>query len=186
MTDSENRVIGYISQYRSQLYRVLSDLIGYDSQNFITSGREQKCAEHIHKLYEAEGLVPELYYPDNVPGVTSHSEYQSGRGTDTRPNVTGVFSGESADPACMLAAHIDTMPVGDLSKWSLNPFGGTLQDGRIYGLGACDNKVGIAAALFAVRSLRACGIKLKKSVVLSAYADEEYGGGGGALACCLK
>ncbi len=45
------------------------------------------------------------------------------------------------------------MPAGD--GWTVDPFGGLVRDGRIYGRGVCDMKAGIAAAVFAARSDRA-------------------------------
>ena len=105
---------------------------------------------------------------------------------EDRPNVTGICYGLDKNDRVMLAAHTDTMPVGDSAKWTVDPFGGAIKNGCIYGLGAGDNKFGIAGSYFALKALKECGIKLKKTVLLTAYTDEEYGGGDGALGACLK
>ncbi|HHW32281.1 MAG TPA: M20/M25/M40 family metallo-hydrolase [Clostridiaceae bacterium] len=186
MKELEKKVLDYVDEHKDELFGLLSKLIQFDSQNFITHGRELECQKYIKKLYEDLGLETEMYSVDDIPGIKEHPGYLPGRGMENRPNVTGVLYGEDRDSMIMLAAHTDTMPVGDINSWTVDPFGGVIKDGRIYGLGSGDNKFGIASSYFALKTLQDCGIKLKKSVALTAYADEEYGGGDGALGACLK
>ena len=44
----------------------------------------------------------------------------------------------------VLNGHLDTFPIGE-ARWSHPPLGADLEDGRIYGRGACDMKAGVAA-----------------------------------------
>lgn len=186
MDNIEKILMDYTDQNKSELFSLLSKLIRFDSQNYITSGKERECADFIKTLYLKLGLETELYSPDDIEGITSHPGYLPGRGLKDRPNVSGVLFGENRELDVMIAAHIDTMPVGDKTKWSVDPFGGEIKDGRIYGLGSGDNKFGIAGNYFALKALKECGVRLKKTIVLTSYVDEEYGGGDGALAACLK
>lgn len=186
MNKHEEKALAYLEKNKESLFALLSKLIQFDTQNFITHGNEKECAEYIENLYRDLGLETELYSPDSIPGIKEHPGYMPGRGLENRPNVSGIWHGEDKELAVMLMAHIDTMPAGDVSRWEVDPFGGVIKDGKIYGLGAGDNKFGIAGSYFAIKALKECGIKLKKSVVLTSYADEEYGGGDGALAACLK
>ncbi len=186
MKPYEEKALGYIDDHSDELFGLLSKLIQFDTQNFITHGREKECAEYIEKIYRELGLETELYSPDSIPGIKKHPAYVSGRDLENRPNVSGIHYGQEKELSVMIAAHIDTMPVGDMSKWKVDPFGGEIKDGRIYGLGAGDNKFGIAGGYYAIKALKKCGIQLKKSVVLTSYSDEEYGGGVGTLAACLK
>ncbi len=41
--------------------------------------------------------------------------------------------------------HTDVVPVGDLSSWTVDPFGAEIKDGYLYGRGATDMKSGVAA-----------------------------------------
>ena len=41
--------------------------------------------------------------------------------------------------------HTDVVPVGDLSQWQSDPFGGDIKEGVLYGRGAVDMKSGVAA-----------------------------------------
>jgi acetylornithine deacetylase len=186
MVTSEKQVLTYIDQHQSDLFTLLGRLIQFDTQNLMTHGREKECQYYLADLYRAIGLATDIYSPDDIPYIKEHPAYLPGRGLEDRPNVTGILYGKDRQSQVMIAAHTDTMPVGDPGKWTFNPFGGTIQDGFIYGLGAGDNKSGLAAGFFALKALQACGIKLDRTVLLTAYVDEEYGGGNGTLAACLK
>lgn len=186
MDEAEKRTLAYLDEHCDELYSTLSRLLEFDTQNFISHGREKECQRHILDLYRSIGLESDLYSPDSIPGIKDHPGYLPGRGMEDRPNVTGIRYGADRDSRVMVAAHTDTMPVGDPRNWTVDPFGGIMKNGRIYGLGAGDNKFGIAGGYFALKALAACGIRLKKTVLLTAYTDEEYGGGDGALAACLK
>ncbi|NLM77713.1 MAG: M20/M25/M40 family metallo-hydrolase [Ruminococcaceae bacterium] len=189
-TELEALLLHELDQRQDELYQLLSRLIKFDTQNSISDGKEKECAAYMYQLYRDLGLEADLYYPDDLPGLTSHPDYLPGRNTAHRPNANGLWHG--SDPglprggAVMLAAHTDTMPVGDREKWTVDPFGGLIEHGRIIGLGAGDNKSGLAAAYMAVKILKENNIQLKRSVHLTAYCDEEYGGGNGTLAACLK
>lgn len=181
---TEKRLLDYIEAHRQALFDGLADLIHYDTTNYISRGDEAECAAHIRELYQGLGLETDLYYPDDW--LKDSPEFLSGRGTDARPNVGGLYRGTEGTRSVMLAAHIDTMPVGDRSLWTVDPFSGEVRDGRLYGRGCGDDKAGIACGIFLLEALRALGIRLKQNVVLSAYCDEEYGGGNGSLASCYR
>jgi acetylornithine deacetylase/succinyl-diaminopimelate desuccinylase-like protein len=77
-------------------------------------------------------------------------------------------------PGLLLLGHTDVVPVGD--GWSRDPFGGVVEDGRIYGRGASDMKGGLAASLAAMAALR--DTSLSGPVELAALVDEEETGAG--------
>jgi putative selenium metabolism hydrolase len=64
---------------------------------------------------------------------------------DGTGNAIGVF-GTGAHPRLLIDGHIDTIPLHSEARWTVDPFGGTIRDGRLYGLGICDQKGSIAAA----------------------------------------
>ena len=72
----------------------------------------------------------------------------------------------------LLLGHTDVVPVGD--GWTRDPFGGAIEDGRMYGRGASDMKGGLAASLSAMAALRGAG--LSGPVELAALIDEEETG----------
>lgn len=105
-------------------------------------------------------------------GAAEHSP------THPRVNVVGLRRGRSERPALHLNGHYDVVPAGQ--GWTIDPFGGDVRGGRIYGRGACDMKAGIAAAVFAAEAVRRAGVQLTGTVEISATPDEESGGFAGA------
>ncbi len=73
--------------------------------------------------------------------------------------------------------HIDVVEVGH--GWTVDPFGGDLVDGRVYGRGACDMKGGIATAIIAAEAFLSIRPDHAGAIEFSATADEETGGYGG-------
>ncbi len=69
-------------------------------------------------------------------------------------NAVGVVKGEDPDaPVYMLNSHLDHVDPGDRSEWKHDPYSGDIEDGKIYGRGACDMKGGLVAGLAAIQCL---------------------------------
>ena len=69
-----------------------------------------------------------------------------------RPNVVAVLEGGGGDgPTLMFEGHTDVVTEGD--GWTVDPFGGEVRNGRLWGRGAADMKGGLAAMLFATHAL---------------------------------
>lgn len=68
--------------------------------------------------------------------------------------------------------HTDVVPVGDKAAWSVDPFGGEIRDGILYGRGATDMKSGVAA--FAAAAIDfVTDTPPDGSVVMTITGDEE-------------
>lgn len=76
----------------------------------------------------------------------------------------------------LLNGHLDTFPAGDASGWTLPPFSGAIEAGRLYGRGACDMKAGLAAAMMTAKVLATHPQDLAGELVLTFVSDEETGG----------
>ena len=94
-----------------------------------------------------------------------------------RPNLTGNLAG-SDERSLILNGHVDVVPVGERSQWSVDPFGADLRDGRIYGRGALDMKSGVAINIAVVKALRDLELSLEGRLEIHAVVDEEAGGFG--------
>jgi putative selenium metabolism hydrolase len=68
---------------------------------------------------------------------------------DEYGNVIGHIRGKRPGKKILFDSHIDTVPVSDPSKWKHKPFGGEIEDGRIYGRGASDMKGALSAMICA-------------------------------------
>lgn len=91
-----------------------------------------------------------------------------------RPSVIGRMAGRSARPVLHFSGHYDVVPAG--VGWSVDPYGGEIRGGNLYGRGSCDQKSGIAAQIFAVAALRKAGLETEGTILASATPDEETGG----------
>jgi succinyl-diaminopimelate desuccinylase len=81
------------------------------------------------------------------------------------PMVVGRLKGRTGRPVLGTMGHYNTVPVGDRSRWTVDPFGAEVRDGRIYGLGASDQKAGIAALIVATRAIVASGVTLDGDLI---------------------
>lgn len=94
-----------------------------------------------------------------------------------RDNVHALTEGGDG-PRLLLLGHTDVVPVGD--GWTVDPFGGLVRDGRIYGRGTSDMLGGLAACVVAMdavqRAAGQLGVHLSGRIELVAAVDEEEGG----------
>jgi len=68
--------------------------------------------------------------------------------------------------------HTDVVPVGDLEKWTVDPFGAEIEDGFMYGRGAVDMKSAVAAFVAAAVDF-VNETPPEGSVVITVTGDEE-------------
>ncbi len=91
------------------------------------------------------------------------------------PDVDNLYARLGTEgPVFGFAGHTDVVPPGDRADWSVDPFGGEIVDGRLYGRGAADMKSAIAAFVAAAgRFAAARGGALPGSIALLVTGDEE-------------
>jgi acetylornithine deacetylase/succinyl-diaminopimelate desuccinylase family protein len=134
-----------------RLTTLLAELVSANSAN--PPGREAAVVAVLVGHLERHGLQATVV--EVLPG---------------RSNVS-VAIGTGEGPVLLLNAHTDTMPAGE--EWSRDPFEAHVQDGELFGLGACDAKGGLAAMVEAVIVLADRGPHLRGRVILDAVIDEE-------------
>lgn len=108
-------------KYSNIAIELCQDLIRCPS----VSGKEDKAAATLKAAMEKLGF-------DDIA-------------TDRYGNVVGTIEGSRPGPCVLLDGHIDTVPVPDETVWSVEPFGGIIRDGKLYGRGASDMKGAVAA-----------------------------------------
>jgi acetylornithine deacetylase/succinyl-diaminopimelate desuccinylase-like protein len=137
----------------------LVDLIKINTTN--PPGNEQAAAKYIADILTKEGITPEIL--DIVPGRSAV--------------VARLRSAVVPEPsrALLLVAHMDVVGV-DHTKWSMDPFGGVIKDGYLYGRGSLDDKGMLVANLAAFIALKRGNAHLNRDVIFLATADEEQFG----------
>ncbi|MCA0420078.1 MAG: succinyl-diaminopimelate desuccinylase [Proteobacteria bacterium] len=90
------------------------------------------------------------------------------------PDVENLYAriGSTA-PVFVIAGHTDVVPVGDAAAWTREPFGGTIENGTLYGRGACDMKGGLAAMVSAAIRYRRDNPDAPGSIAFLVTGDEE-------------
>ena len=86
------------------------------------------------------------------------------------PNLFARWGTEG--PVFGFNGHTDTVPVGDLDAWSVDPFGGDIKQKKLWGRGAADMKSGVAAFVAAAVSF-VQESPPKGSLIIAITGDEE-------------
>ncbi|HYE91113.1 MAG TPA: M20/M25/M40 family metallo-hydrolase [Terriglobales bacterium] len=96
-----------------------------------------------------------------------------------RANIRARLAGDGSLGGILLHHHIDVV-YADRRYWTVDPFGGEIRDGYLYGRGALDMKsIGIMQ-LAAMLTIHRDRVPLKRDLVLLGTADEEAGSRFGA------
>ncbi len=159
-----NRITAEVDRAADEIVRYTQDLVRIPTVN-PPGDQYAACAAFIGDDLNRRGYDVEYIAAEGQPEHTRRYP---------RVNVVGSRRGSGGGPVVHLNGHFDVVPAGD--GWTLDPFAGTIRDGRIYGRGVCDMKAGIAAAVFAMDAIARSGIELPGAVEISGTVDEESGG----------
>ncbi len=92
-----------------------------------------------------------------------------------RPSLVVTIPGKDTSKNLWVVAHMDVVPVGDLSLWNTNPWEMVEKDGKLYGRGVEDNQQGLVSAAFAGLYYIQNNLTPACNVKLLFVADEENG-----------
>src|SRR5450830_865883 len=140
---------------------IARDLIRFDTSNFGEgrSNGETDAAEYVAAHLARLGLKPELF--ESEPGRVSV--------------VARVEGADRSKPALVVHGHTDVVPAQP-DNWSVDPFGGEIKDGMLWGRGAVDMKNMDAMMLTALDDIVGAGKQPARDLVIAFFADEEAGG----------
>ena len=94
---------------------------------------------------------------------------------DGAGNAIGEL-GRDEGPRLLIDGHIDSIPLHSAERWTVDPFGGEIRDGRLYGLGICDQKGSIAAAVHGVAAMAAQDRIPGRVAVVASVCEEHMEG----------
>lgn len=148
------------SAVRDEVTRHLQALIRFETVN--PPGNETPLAEYLADVLRREGIPADVV--ESAPG---------------RGNLVARLRGNGKARPLLLMAHSDVVSV-EREKWTRDPFGGEVVDGKVWGRGAVDTKGLVACELGVMLLLRRLEIPLERDVIFAVFADEEAGGQFGA------
>ena len=181
MEQYKKLIISTIEKNKHELFELVAELVRIPS----VVGNEEKAQEWIFEQYKKIGLNVLLLQADREKICHHPAFIDSGISYKNRPNVIGILEGDTQYRSLTLNGHIDVVSPEPIDAWSHNPWGGKIQDGKLFGRGSCDMKGGLISNYFALKTLIELGLKPKGTVILQSVIEEEAGGGGGTLSCML-
>ena len=137
--------------------RIARDLIRFETVNW-GGGRsegETEAAQYVEAELQRLGLAPELF--DAAPRRTSVVARVEGR--------------DRGRPALVVHGHLDVVPAV-AADWTVDPFGGEIRDGLLWGRGAVDMKDMDAMILTALGDLLEGGEQPARDLIVAFFADE--------------
>jgi acetylornithine deacetylase/succinyl-diaminopimelate desuccinylase-like protein len=146
---------------QDEVTQLLSDLIRINTSN--PTHPERPAAEWVAEKLDEVGIDSQIIEAD--PGRAS--------------TIARIEGSDSSRPPLLIHGHLDVVPA-DASEWSVDPFGGEVKDGYVWGRGAVDMKDMDAMVLSLVREWARTGAKPSRDIVLAFVSDEEAGGRQGA------
>jgi acetylornithine deacetylase len=160
---ARERVLRWLDERDEHVVDLTKELVAAPSPNL--PGDETAPAAVLHEWIARYGL-PEA----TVWAKEPH-----------RPNLIVRIEGGRPGPHLALCGHIDTKPVGEAAHlWNTDPFVGTIDGDRMYGLGSTDMKGACAAMLVAGAAFQDAADQLAGTLSLVFTADEEFGSTYGA------
>lgn len=138
---------------------ICQEMIRIPSVNFGDGvGDERAMADYVAKKLAEVGIDSELI-------VTG----------ENRVNVVAKIKGvDQSRPGLVVHGHLDVVPV-NAQDWSVDPFGGDIKDGYLWGRGAVDMKDMDAMILATVRAWKRSNYQPPRNILLVFFADEEAG-----------
>ena len=146
---------------RDETAQRLAEYIRINTSN--PPGNELATARWLKEMLAREGIEGQIL--DTV---------ELGPG---RANFYARLKGSGTGKAIALVHHMDVVPVA-AKFWSVDPFGGQIKDGYLWGRGALDMKGHGIVQLMTFIAIKRAGLPLNRDLVYIANADEESGGSG--------
>jgi succinyl-diaminopimelate desuccinylase len=153
-----------IEAQRDALVELTRELVRFPTVNPPGEAYEP-CARHLGNRLNRAGF--EVTYARAEGAIGDSERYP-------RVNVVARHEGRGSGPCVHFNGHIDVVEAAQ--GWTVDPFAGVVQGGRLYGRGACDMKGGLAAAVIALESILAAGTRFEGALEISGTVDEESGG----------
>jgi acetylornithine deacetylase len=167
-----NQISESVEALRPELVAFIQKLVQTPSLSEQEHAVQAVLAEKMRALNLQVEVVPTVFDELRHHPAFNDDGFEANR----RVNVVGRWGSSVA--GLILNGHVDVVSPGDEALWSVPPWSGLVQAGKIYGRGACDMKSGVATGIFAIAALRRLGFEPARSVLMQTVIGEESGGVG--------
>lgn len=140
-------IVEVARSYEHDIAAFLAEIVSIKS----LSGQEEEVAQRIGRQMRAVGF-------DEVR-------------TDGLGSVVGRIG--NGKRVIAFDAHIDTVDVGNRELWSFDPFDGHVNDGKVWGRGAADQKGGMASMVYAGKIVKELGLHEGFTLLFTGTVMEE-------------
>ncbi len=166
-----NRYLEAASELHDNAVDLLSELISFES----TVGNEGPAMRYMHDRMEE--VADEVEFVEVTEEIKNDPDYSYPVVTEygDRPNVRAVRRGTGGGRSLILNTHLDVVPP---SSGHVNPFDARIDDGIIYGRGACDAKGQATTIWLLFRLLDELDVQLDGDIIAHLVIEEEIGGNG--------
>jgi succinyl-diaminopimelate desuccinylase len=162
-----DRLFARLDDKRDEVAALTADLIRIPTVN-PPGDAYADCAGFVARRLAARGFRTQFLRAEGSVGDSARYP---------RVNLVARIEGKRPGATVHFNSHIDVVAAG--RGWTVDPFGGTIRDGRVWGRGACDMKGGLAASIVAVEALLEECPEFPGAIEVSGTVDEETGGFGG-------
>ena len=190
LSEKERKVLDLIDENKDEITEYLRKLISFKTVTPLPGCKAEsddykQLQKLVYQTLKELGFDIEMWETDVSQLKSFPKSGIRPRDLSNMPLLVGTRKGSGNGKSLILNGHYDVVPVGVLENWSHDPFGGEIQDNKLFGRGACDMKGGVAAMLQAVKFIHQAGIQLKGDLIVET-APEEEANSMGTLACCQK
>jgi succinyl-diaminopimelate desuccinylase len=163
-----DQLLQRIESKRGEVTALTQDLVRIPTINPPGDAYEA-CARFLGERLAKRGFKVEYIRAKGAPGDSDRYPR-----TNVVARYESASNGASQGECVHFNSHIDVVEVG--SGWTFEPFGGQVQDGKVYGRGTCDMKGGLASSVIACEAMIESGIAFNGALEISGTVDEESGG----------
>ncbi len=144
-------------------------------------GQEAPCQDWIAREFAGRGWSVDRYTlaevaMDHLPGFSPVMDTDYARAVQVVATIRAPDAG--AGRSLVLQGHVDVVPPGPAAMWADPPFEPRIRGEWMNGRGAHDMKQGVAAMVFALDALAACGLAPEGDVFVETVTEEESTGNG--------
>ncbi len=160
-----------VDAVKAETAQVLCDLIRFPS----TPGKEVDAMAYAAEAFSALGDVECVPLFNSLRDDEDYADPISGIEYDGRCNVRVRVPGSGGGRSLLMNTHLDVVPP---SQGQVSPWDPRMEDGVVYGRGACDAKGQAATIYMALSALKKLGVQPNGDLIAHLVVEEEVGGNG--------